>query len=67
MPANSEKEPRARDAAGLCARCKHAQIVVSERGSQFVLCRLSAIDSRFAKYPRLPVLMCPGYEPNFNS
>jgi len=61
----SKKE--ARDSAGLCARCKHAQIVVSERGSEFILCRLSATDSRFQKYPRIPVSACPGYDPNHSS
>jgi hypothetical protein len=28
----------------------------------FVMCELSFTDSRFAKYPRLPVLACDGYE-----
>jgi hypothetical protein len=47
--------------AGLCGDCEHARRVASDRGSVFVLCGLSATDSRFAKYPRLPVLSCPGY------
>jgi hypothetical protein len=29
----------------------------------FWLCARSADDPRFAKYPRLPVLRCPGFEP----
>jgi hypothetical protein len=45
---------------GLCGRC---QIVQSSRGSRFYLCRLAAIDARFPKYPRLPVLQCPGFVP----
>lgn len=28
------------------------------------LCELSKTDSRFAKYPRLPVIECPGFEPS---
>jgi hypothetical protein len=48
--------------AGLCASCVHAQDVTSARGSQFVLCRLSATDPRFPKYPRLPVVACAGYQ-----
>jgi hypothetical protein len=28
----------------------------------FSLCRLSKVDPRFPKYPRLPVLECTGYE-----
>jgi hypothetical protein len=49
--------------AGLCARCTHAQIIQNDRGSRFYLCRLSATDPRFPKYPRLPVLACAGYVP----
>lgn len=46
---------------GLCARCRHVQVVDSRRGSRFYLCRLSATDPRFPKYPRLPVLRCEGF------
>jgi hypothetical protein len=52
---------RAEQDAGLCARCEHAQIVRNTRGSTFYLCRLSATDPRFPKYPRLPVLNCAGF------
>ena len=48
--------------AGLCARCRHAEIVVSSRGARFYLCRVSLIDPRFPKYPPLPVLACEGYD-----
>jgi hypothetical protein len=55
-----------RDAAlpgpGLCRACAHARLVTSARGSPFVLCALSASDGRFAKYPRLPVVACAGFE-----
>ena len=47
--------------AGLCASCAHAQLVASLRGSQFSLCRLSFTDSRFPRYPVLPVLACGGW------
>jgi hypothetical protein len=47
---------------GLCTSCKHVRRISSELGSVFFLCRLSAVDPRFAKYPRLPVLSCSGYE-----
>ena len=47
---------------GLCARCRHASRVPTSR-SLFWLCRLSGTDSRFERYPRLPVLECPGHEP----
>jgi hypothetical protein len=48
-------------AVGLCIQCTHVQAIVSERGSRFYLCRLSAIDPRFPKYPRLPVVACGGF------
>ena len=48
--------------AGLCATCRHAEIITSTRGSVFYLCRLSASDPRYPKYPPLPVLMCEGYD-----
>jgi hypothetical protein len=47
---------------GLCSECRHRQTIVSDRGSQFTLCRLALTDNRFPKYPRLPVLQCGGFE-----
>lgn len=47
---------------GLCQDCMHARRIESDRGSVFFLCQLALTDSRFKKYPRLPVLSCPGYE-----
>jgi len=41
--------------------------IVSDRGSVFYLCELAKIDARFAKYPRLPVLSCFGYQHKENS
>jgi hypothetical protein len=52
---------------GLCRDCVHAQIVVSSKGSSFVLCRLSEVDSAFRRYPTLPVIVCPGYAPRDRS
>jgi len=52
---------RERLAPGLCADCAHGQPVVSARASRFWRCRLSTSDPAFARYPRLPVLRCPGY------
>ncbi len=49
--------------AGLCATCLHAQENRNDRGSVFLYCRKSERDPAFAKYPRLPVLRCAGYEP----
>jgi hypothetical protein len=50
-----------RQQCGLCADCVNAQEVCSDRGSQFILCKLSSSDPNFPKYPRLPVLSCSGY------
>lgn len=47
---------------GLCADCRHARRVESDRGSVFFLCELALTDPRFQKYPRLPVVTCEGYE-----
>ena len=55
-------EDRAR--AGLCADCAHSKQIESSRGSVFYLCQLSETDPAFPKYPRLPVLLCPGYVRN---
>ena len=52
----------AREIAGLCADCRHSRVVRSER-STFFLCERSLSDRRYPKYPPLPVVACPGYEP----
>jgi hypothetical protein len=57
VPANE----RPQVAAGLCASCRHSEVVTSSRGSHFYMCRLSFADPRFAKYPALPVRACSGY------
>lgn len=51
---------------GLCATCIHMQKIASDRGATFYRCGLSAIDPRFPKYPRLPVVRCSGYKPESN-
>jgi hypothetical protein len=51
-----------RIAAGLCADCVHARGIESGRKSTFILCELSFTDSRFPKYPRLPVISCDGFK-----
>jgi hypothetical protein len=62
MEASAQK-PEA-DRVGLCAHCKHVRRITSDRGSRFYLCRRSATDPSFPKYPRLPVVQCRGYEEN---
>lgn len=58
-PAHSE---RSTPGAGLCDSCRHQRLVRNTRGSTFSLCQRSRTDSRFPRYPRLPVVRCPGYE-----
>ena len=48
--------------AGLCDRCLHQRVIRNTRGSSFSMCERAKTDPRFAKYPRLPVMECPGYE-----
>jgi hypothetical protein len=51
-----------KDRGGLCATCVHVRRVGSRRGSVFLLCERSNSDPRYARYPQLPVVHCPGYE-----
>ena len=51
-----------RDPVGLCRLCRHSRPVDTPR-SQFWLCRRSAEDPAFPRYPRLPVEECRGFEP----
>jgi hypothetical protein len=57
-PAPGQPDPT----SGLCATCRFAETIISARGSRFLLCLRSKTDPDFAKYPRLPVLRCSGYE-----
>ena len=48
--------------AGLCATCRWMRQVTNRRGSVFYRCGLADRDPRYARYPPLPVLTCPGYD-----
>ena len=52
-----------RPPTGLCDRCRHQRLVPNTRGSVFSLCERSRTDPAYPRYPRLPVLSCPGFEP----
>jgi hypothetical protein len=52
-----------RPPTGLCDRCLHQRLVPNTRGSVFSLCERSRTDPAYPRYPRLPVLSCPGFEP----
>ncbi|MGE5407752.1 MAG: hypothetical protein ACM3NV_03990 [Syntrophothermus sp.] len=49
---------------GLCDRCRHQRLVPNTRGSVFSLCELSRLDPSYPRYPRTPVLRCPGFAPD---
>jgi len=63
VPEPTGQPPRRGPAAGLCDSCSHQQIVPNTRGSSFSLCRRSRQDPTYPRYPRVPVLDCPGHEP----
>jgi hypothetical protein len=48
--------------AGLCARCAHAAVQRSARGSEFWRCRRADAEPAYRRYPPLPVLRCAGFE-----
>ena len=48
--------------AGLCATCRHAAVIVSDRGARFYRCERARTDPRFPRYPPLPVRACIGYD-----
>ena len=47
---------------GLCDSCRHQRVVRNTRGSSFSLCERSREDDRYPRYPRLPVVSCPGHQ-----
>ena len=57
------EDERSRARVGLCASCQNAEVIRSSKGSTFYLCKLSATDPRFPRYPSLPVFTCSGYQP----
>ena len=48
---------------GICDECRHQRLVPNTRGSVFSLCERSREDPRFPRYPQIPVLSCPGFQP----
>jgi hypothetical protein len=58
----AEEEKYDSSGLGLCGDCVHGYRIRTDKNSTFLQCRLSFTDSRFKKYPRLPVRQCSGYE-----
>ncbi|MGH3444310.1 MAG: DUF1992 domain-containing protein [Nocardioidaceae bacterium] len=48
---------------GQCEACAHAKLNLTRRGTAYLRCLKAAEDARLARYPRLPVRDCPGFEP----
>jgi hypothetical protein len=59
--ASPRKPAHARTAGSLCQACAHVRLITSAKGSTFLLCEVSLVDARFAKYPPQPVVQCSGY------
>lgn len=52
--------------AGLCNLCTYQRVVGNTRGSRFSMCERGVRTGereRYPKYPRIPVVECPGFEP----
>jgi propionyl-CoA synthetase len=47
---------------GLCRACMHAKLNETRRGTAYVRCMRAAWDTALARYPRLPVTQCGGFE-----
>ena len=52
-----------REQSGVCRNCAYGRWLKTGGGGEIILCRLSDSDARFPKYPRLPMLSCPGWSP----
>jgi hypothetical protein len=48
--------------AGICRGCRHAKLNGTRRGTVYLRCLRATWDARLTRYPRLPVLECPGFE-----
>ena len=48
---------------GLCGDCRRARALTSASGTTFYQCLRAETDPRYPKWPRVPLLVCPGHEP----
>jgi hypothetical protein len=61
-PDGAGRRPAAPGFGGLCPTCAKVRIVTSRKGSSFLMCSYSSVDSRFSKYPPQPVRSCRAFE-----
>jgi hypothetical protein len=47
---------------GLCADCAFVHRNETRKGTVYWRCTRAASDPGFPRYPRLPVISCPGFE-----
>jgi hypothetical protein len=47
---------------GLCRDCQHVRLNQTRRGPAYLRCTRAEWDPALPRYPRLPVIACPGYE-----
>jgi propionyl-CoA synthetase len=47
---------------GLCGSCVYAKLNETNRGTAYLRCTRAGWDARLPRYPRLPVIECPGFE-----
>lgn len=59
----TEGDRDARPEVGLCARCIHATVKHSARGSEFWRCRAADEYEHLPRYPPLPVNRCAAFGP----
>jgi len=62
MSSSGTRERELEETVGLCARCQHGRRQPTRRGSTFWRCERAETDAGFARYPRLPVRECPGFD-----
>jgi hypothetical protein len=46
----------------LCEFCQYQKLVISGKGSRFLMCQKSLENKQYAKYPTQPVIECAGFE-----
>ena len=57
---NASYDPR----IGLCSNCQFARpLKHPQGGTPYYKCELAANNVQFDKFPRLPILQCPGHRP----
>lgn len=43
----------------ICLECSDSRVILSGKGSVFLLCQSQAVPENWPKYPRQPLIRCP--------